>query len=139
MSRKLFLGLAWLPLGPGAALALLAFGCDGSASALGGLCGRGEMVAFAWLTLLAWSTLGLGLAALHWLHKARAAPPPGTMPRLAALLALLAEGALVATAGIWLGGSQHWVLAVPTLLAVGWLALANPTACVPGRGERDAG
>ncbi len=139
MFRKLLLGLALLHLGPGAAFALLAFGCDGSATALGGVCGRGEMVAFAWFTLLAWSTLGLGLVALHWLHKARAAPPPGTAPRLAALLALLAEGALVATAGIGLGGSQYWVLAAPAALAMGWLVLADPRACVPGGGARDTG
>jgi hypothetical protein len=45
---------------------------------------------------------------------------------------LLAEGALVAAAGVWLGGSQLWVLAVPAVLAAGWLMLANPQACAPG-------
>jgi len=131
--RRLLVGLALLHLGPGGAFALLAFGCDGTAPALGsGVCGRGELAAFACLTLLAWLVMGLGLAALHLLHKARAAPPPGTGPRLAALLALLAEGALVAAAGVWLGGSQLWVLAVPAALTAGWLMLANPQACMPG-------
>jgi hypothetical protein len=45
----------------------------------------------------------------------------------------------VAATGLWLQGSQLWVLAVPTLLALGWLALANPQACLrsadgPGAG-----
>lgn len=131
--RRLLLGLALLHLGPGAAFALLAFGCDGSMPALGGsICGRNAIAAFAWLTLLAWLLMGLGLAALHLLRRARAAPPPGTGARLAALLALLAEGALVASAGVWLGGGQLWVLAVPAALTAGWLMLANPLACTPG-------
>jgi hypothetical protein len=118
------LGLALLDLGPGAAFALLAFGCDGSAPAPGpSICGRGELAAFAWLTLLTWLLMGLGLAALHLLQKARAAPPPGTAARLAALLAPLAA------AGVWLQGSQLWVLAVPAALAAGWLALADPQDC----------
>jgi hypothetical protein len=131
--RRLLVGLALLHLGPGAAFAVLAFGCDGTAPALAsGVCGRSELAAFGWLTLLAWLVMGLGLAALHLLQKARAAPLPGTGARLAALLALLAEGALVAAAGVWLGGSQLWVLAVPAVLAAGWLMLANPQACAPG-------
>lgn len=130
MFRKLLLALALLHLGPAAAFALLAFGCDGSAPALGrSICGRGELAAFAWLTLLAWLLMGLGLAALHLLQKARAAPPPGIAARLAAMLVLLAEGALLAAAGVWLQGSQLWVLAVPAALAAGWLALADPQAC----------
>lgn len=139
MFRKLVVGLALLHLGPGAAFALLAFGCDGGTPALGGgVCAEGVFAAFAWLTLLAWLVMGLGLAALHLLHKARAAPPPGTAARLAALLALLAEGALVAAAGVWLGGSPLWVLAVPAALAAGWLVLANPQACLPGAGGHGA-
>jgi hypothetical protein len=130
--RRLLVALALLHLGPGASFALLAFGCDGTAPALSSaVCAQGELVAFAWHTLLAWLVIGLGLAALHLLQKARAAPPPGTGPRLAALLALLALGALVAAAGVWLGGSQLWVLAVPAALTAGWLMLANPQACTP--------
>jgi hypothetical protein len=137
--RRLLLGLALLHLGPGAAFALLAFGCDGSVAALGGrVCGRAELAAFAWLTLLAWLLMGLGLAALHLLRRARAAPPPGTGARLAALGALLALGSLVAAAGIWLGGSQLWVLTLPAALAAGWLMLANPQACAPGAGRPGA-
>jgi hypothetical protein len=124
------LGLTLLHLGPGAAFALLAFGCDGSGPAPGpSICGRGELAAFVWLTLLAWLVMGLDLAALHLLQKARAAPKPGTAARLATLLALRAEGALLAAAGVWLQGSQLWVLAVPAALAAGWLALADPQAC----------
>jgi hypothetical protein len=133
MVRKLLLFLALLHLGPGVAFALLAFGCDGATPLLrGGVCGRGELAAFAWLTLLAWLLMGLGLASLHLLRKAQASPLPGTAARLAALGALLAEGALLAAAGVWLGGSQLWVLAVPAVLALGWLMLANPQACMPG-------
>lgn len=136
MFRRLLVVLALLHLGPGAAFALLAFGCDGSAPALdGGICAKGALAAFAWLTLLAWLLMGMGLVALHLLHKARTAPPPGTAPRLAALLALLAEAALVAAAGVWLGGSQLWVLALPVALVMGWPMLANPLACMPADGR----
>jgi len=139
MFRKLLVGLALLHLGPGAAFALLAFGCDGNAPALaGGICGKGVFAAFAGLTLLAWLVMGLGLAAVHLLHRACDAPPPGTAARLLALLALLAEGALVAAAGTWMGGSPLWALAIPAALAAGWLVLANPQACLPGAGGHGA-
>jgi hypothetical protein len=132
MFRTLLLALALLHLGPGAAFALLAFGCDGAPPALAGdVCSQGVLGAFVGLTLLAWLVLGLGLAAWQLLRKAQAAPPPGTAPRLAALLALLAVGALVAAAGVRLGGSALWVLALPVALAAGWWMLANPQACVP--------
>lgn len=139
MFRKLLLALALLHLGPGFAFALLAFGCDGMPPAMGsGICARGGLAGFAWLTLLAWLLMGLGLAAWQALQRARAAPPPGTAARLLALACLLAEGALLAAAGLWLTSSPLWVLAVPALLAAGWLMLANPQACLPGGAGPDA-
>jgi hypothetical protein len=140
MFRKLLLALALLHLGPGLAFALLAFGCDGTPPALtGGVCDGGGLGGFLWLTLLAWLLLGLGLAAWAALQRARNTPPPATAARLLALTGLLAEGALLAAAGHWLSGSTLWVLAVPALLAAGWLVLANPQACLPDSGRHGGG
>lgn len=133
MFRKLLLALALLHLGPGIAFALLAFGCDGMPPGLGGgICASAGLAGFAWLTLLAWLLMGLGLTAWQALRRAQAAPPPGTAARLLALACLLAEGFLLTAAGLWLTGSPFWVLAVPALLAAGWLMLANPQGCLPG-------
>lgn len=138
MFRQLLLALALLHLGPGAAFALLAFGCDGTPPALGGgMCERGALAGFGWLTLLAWLLMGLGLATWQALRQARAAPAPGTAARILALACVLAEGALLAAAGLWLTGSSLWMLAVPTLLAAGWLMLANPPACLPDTNRPD--
>ncbi|HWA37724.1 MAG TPA: hypothetical protein VG873_07665 [Burkholderiales bacterium] len=49
--------------------------------------------------------------------------------RIRLLIAVLAVGALVAASGIWLTGSQYWLLAIPAALAAGWLFVANPLAC----------
>jgi hypothetical protein len=57
MLRVLLYALAILHLGPGIAFAVLAFGC-GDTPWLGAVCGRGEMPAFAWLTLGLWAVMG---------------------------------------------------------------------------------
>jgi hypothetical protein len=131
--RALLLFLALLHLGPGAAFALLAFGCDALQPALGsGLCEMHMLRAFAWMTLGAWLLMGLGLLAIRLLQRARALPSPAHGARLLALLALLALGVLLAAAGHLLFGGTAWVLALPATLAAGWLVLANPAACLPG-------
>jgi hypothetical protein len=136
MMRMLLPGLALLHLGPGFAFALLAFGCDAAAPVLAAkVCGMSVFASFAGLTAGAWLILGGGLGALHLLRLARKAVPPRPALRLAALLALLAEGALVAVAGAWLVGGQAWALAVPAALALGWWVLANPQACLPSAGR----
>jgi len=138
--RALLLGLALLHLGPGAAFALLAFGCDAVQPLLGsGLCAMRLLTAFAWLTSGAWLLMGQGLLTLRLLQRARTAPAPATGARLAALLALLALGALLAAAGHLLFGGTAWVLALPGALAAGWLVLANPHACLPGQDGPAAG
>lgn len=76
-------------------------------------------------------TLLLGAAALHLVRRARRAVMPGTFLRFGALLAVLATGTLLGTAGVWLTGHEAWYLAIPGTLALGWLALANPLACQP--------
>lgn len=131
MLRALLVGLAILHLGPGIAFVMLAFGCEGAQPALGEACGKNFFSSFALITAAAWLVLSLGLAAVLLLRRARHAAPPGTASRVWALLSLLALGALITTAGVWLTGSQYWFLAVPSSLAAGWLYLANPEACEP--------
>lgn len=131
MPRALIYGLAILHLGPAMAFALLAFGCEEPTPSLGALCGEGALSSFALLTAGAWLILLLGLAAMHLLWRARRSTPPSTGPRVLALLALLATGAVLGAAAAWLTGSQYWFLAIPAALAIGWLFLANPLACQP--------
>lgn len=131
MLRALLYGLSILHLGPGIAFALLAFGCEGPSPALGTVCAGSVFASFAELTGAAWLILGLGLAATHLVRRARAAMPPSTGLRLMALLALVATGALMGGAWVWLTGSTHGFLAIPVAVAAGWLLLANPQACNP--------
>lgn len=55
-----------------------------------------------------------------------------TKARAALLLACVGAGAAVGAAGLWLGGSGAWFLAVPAAVALGWLFVADPTRCAPG-------
>lgn len=57
--------------------------------------------------------------------------------RLAWLLACAALGAAVALAGAFFSGSQWWYLAIPAVVAVGWLFVADPTQCDPPAGTPD--
>ena len=65
------------------------------------------------------------------------------MSRAMLLLVCVIIGATVGTAGWLLGESQLWFLAVPAIIAAGWLVVADPTRCLPesegkarsGRGE----
>jgi hypothetical protein len=52
-----------------------------------------------------------------------------TRARLALLLACTAAGLAVGALGLWLTGSGAGFLAVPAAVAVGWLFVADPTAC----------
>jgi len=59
--------------------------------------------------------------------------------RIAWLLACLAIGALVGSAGVWLTGEPLWYVAIPATIAVGWLFFANPSECeTPVRRRRGA-
>lgn len=129
MLRALLYALTILHLGPGIAFAMLAFGCDGPAAPLGEVCHMGVFASFASLTAWAWLILCSGLAAVLLVQRARRAAWPATGPRIAALLALLATGALIGAAGQWITHGPWGYLAVPAALAAGWLFLANPLAC----------
>jgi hypothetical protein len=132
MFRALIYGLAILHLGPGIAFAVMAFGCEPPEPYLGTVCGKSGLSSFGWLTVGAWATLLVGLAAVRLVQRARTSAPPNTAIRVWALLAVLATGALIGASGAWLTGSQSWFVAIPAVLALGWLFLANPLACTAG-------
>jgi uncharacterized membrane protein YoaK (UPF0700 family) len=51
--------------------------------------------------------------------------------RLVLLLACLAAGAAVGAWGSAWSGSAAWWLAIPVVLGIGWLFVADPTQCTP--------
>ena len=67
-------------------------------------------------------------------------PPPATSPnhgkRLVWLLACVFVGLVIAIIGAALSGSSVWYVAVPAVVAVGWLVLANPAECEPPLHQR---
>lgn len=132
MLRALLYGLALLHLGPGLAFALLAFGCEGGSPFLGAICERSVLSSFALLSAGSWLLLILGGAAFQLVRLAGRGSAERSRLRIWALLSVLAFGLLLGVSGEWLTGSQHWFLAVPVSLAVGWLFLANPLACQTG-------
>lgn len=56
---------------------------------------------------------------------------PDHVKRLAWLLACVFAGLIIAIIGDSLSGSSVWYVAIPAVIAVGWLFLANPTECEP--------
>lgn len=52
------------------------------------------------------------------------------------LLACVSLGSVVGALGLWMGGTGVWFLAVPAAVAVGWLVVADPTACEAPLGRR---
>lgn len=54
----------------------------------------------------------------------------GTHRRAMLLSACLLAGTGVGAAGYVITGSQWWFAAVPALLAVAWLAVADPEQCL---------
>ena len=59
--------------------------------------------------------------------------PHSLRRRLFWFAACVALGIGVGSAGLRFTGDAAWFLAVPALLAVGWLVFADPTQCQPGR------
>jgi hypothetical protein len=53
------------------------------------------------------------------------------MRRVLLLLGCLLLGGFVGTVGWYATGSEHWFLAIPAVVAVAWLAVANPSTCEP--------
>jgi hypothetical protein len=53
--------------------------------------------------------------------------------RIAWLVACLAAGAAIGAGGQAWSGSAWWWLAIPVLLALVWLLIADPTRCDPRR------
>ncbi len=70
-------------------------------------------------------------------------PPRTTSPnhvkRLAWLSACVFAGLIVAVVGSSLSDSPVWYVAIPAVVAVGWLFLANPTECEPPPRKRAKG
>ncbi|MGE5169422.1 MAG: hypothetical protein ACM3JC_03515 [Rudaea sp.] len=58
-----------------------------------------------------------------------ASHPRTHLRRLAGLVGCVAAGALVGFVGRAITGSDFWYLAIPLLIAIAWLFVANPTAC----------
>jgi hypothetical protein len=131
MLRWLIYGLGILHLGPGIAFGLMAFGCEGEAPPLGTVCSASVFSGFGLLTGACWLTLIAASAAFQLVQRARLEASARTGLRVAALVAVLATGALVGATGTWLTRSQTWFLAVPAALAMAWLFLANPLVCAP--------
>ncbi|HEY0857147.1 MAG TPA: hypothetical protein VGE16_08825 [Albitalea sp.] len=48
---------------------------------------------------------------------------------MAWLLVCVALGLAVALAGVFISGHPMWYVAVPAAVALGWLFVADPTAC----------
>jgi hypothetical protein len=49
--------------------------------------------------------------------------------RLVWLSGCIAAGAAVGFAGKALSGSDHWYLAIPAVVAIAWLFVADPSRC----------
>lgn len=67
-------------------------------------------------------------------------PPRVTSPnhvkRLVWMLACVFAGLVIAIIGNSLSGRSVWYLAIPAVVAVGWLFLADPTECEPPPNKR---
>ncbi len=63
---------------------------------------------------------------------------PNHATRLAWLLACFFAGLVIAIIGSELTGSSAWYLAIPAMIAAGWLFVADPQECVPPDTRRDA-
>jgi hypothetical protein len=64
--------------------------------------------------------------------------PINVRKRLAWLLACVGLGALLGGVGSWLTGIAFWYIAIAGAVAVGWLFVADPSACEPSAPERGA-
>jgi len=64
---------------------------------------------------------------------------PNHLKRLAWLLACVFAGSIIAIAGESLSGSSAWYVAIPAVVAAGWLFVADPTECEPPRQKRAKG
>ncbi|WP_088279776.1 hypothetical protein [Ideonella sp. A 288] len=62
--------------------------------------------------------------------------PGGFLRRLTWLLLCAGTGALIGAIGHALTGEPAWYVAISVVIALGWLAWADPTACRPP-GERE--
>ena len=56
-------------------------------------------------------------------------PARSRIRRLALFVACICAGVLVGVIGSRITGSDHWYLAIPALLAVVWLFVADPNEC----------
>ncbi len=56
--------------------------------------------------------------------------------RLTWLAACAAGGAFAGIVGSTTTGNDYWYLAIPLIIAIGWLFVADPEACLPQERER---
>jgi hypothetical protein len=56
---------------------------------------------------------------------------PNHIMRLAWLLTCVLVGLVIAAIGNSLSESPVWYVAIPVVVAIGWMFLANPTECTP--------
>lgn len=129
MLRVLLQSLAVLHLGPALAFALIAFACEGSPPYPISACESSTLGSFAWLTVAVWLLLAVALATVSLLRRARNAGSQSTGARVWALAAVVALGSTMSAIGYGLTGSQFWFLALPAVMAVAWLVIANPQEC----------
>ena len=51
--------------------------------------------------------------------------------RVVLLIVCACFGLMFGLIASWLSGSEAWFLAVPVCIALGWILVADPTACAP--------
>lgn len=51
--------------------------------------------------------------------------------RLVWFVVSLSAGAAAGMVGTWFTDNPYWFLAIPAVLALGWLRVANPDECTP--------
>ncbi len=73
------------------------------------------------------------MATSAWPAAIRGTGASAVMSRLWLLLGCLVVGAAVGAAGWFVTGSPWWAAAIPAVLAVGWLFVADPARCLPRR------
>jgi hypothetical protein len=63
------------------------------------------------------------------------ATPLNHARRFAWLLACVFAGLVIGIIGSSVSGNSVWYVAIPAVVAVGWLFVANPTQCEPPRDQ----
>lgn len=62
---------------------------------------------------------------------------PSTLRRALLLGACAAAGLAAGATGWWMTADPRWMLALPGVIALGWLFVADPSRCEPPAGRRE--